>query len=78
MVAKAVESLLDLGITIDLDAEAWRLAVKLSYDHNITIYDAAYASLAAPAGSTLVTSDKKLYNKPGNVLDAALLDNLGV
>ncbi len=78
MVASAVESLLDLGIARDLDAKAWRLAIKLSYDHNVTIYDAAYASLAVLTGSTLATSDKELYNKLGNVLDVTLLDNLRV
>jgi predicted nucleic acid-binding protein len=39
------------------------LAIKLSYDYKIAVYDAVFIALAKLINGIFVTADKKLYEK---------------
>jgi predicted nucleic acid-binding protein len=42
------------------------VAIKLAFEHAITVYDAFYIALAQETGLNLITADKKLYERvPG-------------
>jgi predicted nucleic acid-binding protein len=43
--------------------EIIELAVKLSYDYKIAVYDAVFIALAKLINGIFVTVDKKLYEK---------------
>ena len=63
-VRSAVRALEDLAITIyDFKGELASRAVELAYRFGITVYDAAYVSLAAIRNATLYTADKEVVMK---------------
>jgi len=66
---------LELNIIIPT-IELIKSAVKLSYDYEITIYDAIYLALAKDLEFEFITADKKLYNKIEDVKFVKLLGNL--
>lgn len=60
----AVESLIDLGIDIIVPTKAiLRGAIEIAHKDKISLYDAAYISLAKQLGYCFITADIKLLNK---------------
>jgi len=74
-IASAVKSLKDFEITRELSEEEWEIAVNLSLEKNISIYDAVYAAVAKKEKATLITSDKTLYETLKNIVNTLLLEN---
>jgi predicted nucleic acid-binding protein len=57
-----VQALGDICPILRPDANEWRDAGDLADHHGLTIYDAAYAAVAARRGASLVTLDRKLLD----------------
>lgn len=66
---------LELNIIIPT-IELIKSAVKLSYDYEITIYDAIFVALAKDLEFEFITAYKKLYNKIKSIGFVKLLSNL--
>jgi len=63
-VGEAVASLFDMGFQPRRPAEESLFrAVELGFEHNVTVYDAAYLALAEIEDCTLVTADLKFYER---------------
>lgn len=61
-VCDAVSSLFDMDIDIVTPLpEIIDTAIKLAFEHAISVYDAFYVALAKETGLNLITADKKLY-----------------
>ena len=75
-VKDAIESIstLDIDIIVPLQNTIDK-SITLSFEHNITIYDAFYVALASELGFDLVTADEKLYNKLKSLGFIYLLDD---
>ncbi len=60
----AINSILemDLNIIVPLSSTINR-AIELSFEKDITLYDAFYIALAFDLDFVFITADKKLYNK---------------
>lgn len=52
-------------------------ALKIAYDHELTIYDAIYVALAQGVACSLITADKKLQSKCKS-LDICLLKDFKI
>jgi predicted nucleic acid-binding protein len=64
LIKKSLESFIDLEVDIVIPTiEIIDLAVKLSYDYKIAVYDAVFIALAKLVNGIFVTADKKLYEK---------------
>jgi predicted nucleic acid-binding protein len=64
LIKKSLESFIDLEVDIVIPTmEIIELAVKLSYDYKIAVYDAVFIALAKLVNGIFVTADKKLYEK---------------
>jgi len=59
----AVSHLLELNLSIHSMSGVLENALDLSLDYDITVYDAAYVSLARKLGVPVYTADKKLVKK---------------
>ena len=59
-VAIVLEALREICAAVTPDAQDLAEAAQLAEDHDLTLYDAAYAAVAARRGATLATLDKKL------------------
>ncbi len=53
-------ALRDICPSVHLDADDWRCATALASDHELTVYDAAYAAVARNRGAVLATLDHAL------------------
>ena len=62
-VLKAIEAVKALGLILIDELEVLSKAIKLAFEHGITIYDALYVSLAYEMDSKIVTYDKVLLDK---------------
>ncbi len=63
-VCDALTSLFDMNIDIVTPLpEIIDVAIKLAFEHAITVYDAFYIALAQETGLILITADKKLYER---------------
>ncbi|MEM4346493.1 MAG: type II toxin-antitoxin system VapC family toxin [Candidatus Caldarchaeum sp.] len=63
-VKAALRALEDMGITTyEFKGELRKRAVELAYGFGITLYDAAYVSLAVLQNATLYTADKDVVAK---------------
>jgi len=58
----AVESLKDLAIIVEMDRTNWVKTFELSRTEGISIYDAAYLSLAELNGAKFVTADRRFHD----------------
>jgi predicted nucleic acid-binding protein len=64
LIKKSLESFIDLEVDIVIPTmEIIELAVKLSYDYKIAVYDAVFIALAKLVNGIFITADKKLYEK---------------
>jgi len=64
LIKKSLENFIDLEVDIVIPTmEIIELAVKLSYDYKIAVYDAVFIALAKLINGIFVTADKKLYEK---------------
>jgi predicted nucleic acid-binding protein len=62
--AEAVRQLRNIGIILhDLDDNLIDMTATLSYNENITFYDAAYVALAKTLGTKLITADASLFEE---------------
>jgi predicted nucleic acid-binding protein len=59
-VAIVLDALAEICPVVRPTQEELRLATELVGEHELTIYDAAYAAVARSRGATLVTLDKEL------------------
>ncbi len=76
-VKEAVESLYDLEIDIIVPTrDIIRKAIELAIDHDITVYDAVYVSLAELLDARLVTSDEKLIKASRQLKSVISLNTL--
>lgn len=55
-----------------LEQEVFRIAIS----RGLTVYDASYVALAVKHGLILVTEDKKLSSKAGNIVKVMSFDSL--
>jgi predicted nucleic acid-binding protein len=63
-VCDALTSLFDMNIDIVTPLpEIIDVAIKLAFEHAITVYDAFYIALTQETGLILITADKKLYER---------------
>ncbi|MBI2137665.1 type II toxin-antitoxin system VapC family toxin, partial [Candidatus Woesearchaeota archaeon] len=63
-VVDAVNSLITMGIMIVAPTKrVMNAAISLSYDYDLTVYDAYFVALAQDLEFSFVTSDKTLYRK---------------
>ena len=63
-VKEAADSIIKLGIDIVVPTkDVLDLAISFAFEHNITVYDAYFLSLASLLKFVCVTADEKLYNK---------------
>jgi len=71
---EAVGALIDLGVDIIVPTRSLvRNALELSFERNITFYDASYIALALELGYDFVTADVKLFKKIKSLKLAKLL-----
>ncbi|MEK6889101.1 MAG: type II toxin-antitoxin system VapC family toxin [Nanoarchaeota archaeon] len=71
---KASNQLFDLELkTEKISSSILNKAINISLEHNITIYDALYVSLAQFNGCPLITADKELFKLP-NVIPLEKID----
>jgi predicted nucleic acid-binding protein len=63
-VEEIVDNLFELGIETVLTTPTFtKDALKISYNYQITVYDALYLALAQNLEFEFITADKKLYEK---------------
>jgi predicted nucleic acid-binding protein len=63
-VRDALTSVFDMNIDIVTPLpDIIDVAIKLAFEHTITVYDAFYIALAQETGLILITADKKLYER---------------
>ena len=56
-----IASLMGLHLEkVGVDAETLTLAVEITYEKNVTVYDAAYVALAVRRNTTCITADEKM------------------
>jgi predicted nucleic acid-binding protein len=64
LIKRSLENFIDLEVDIVIPTiEIIELAVKLSYDYEIAVYDAIFIALAKLINGIFVTAYKKLYEK---------------
>jgi predicted nucleic acid-binding protein len=64
LVGEAIDALLDLDLDIVVPTkDLIRESAIISYERNISIYDAVYVALAKETAYELITADKILYDK---------------
>jgi predicted nucleic acid-binding protein len=61
-VATVLEALSEICPAVSTSPQQMRLATELAEQHNLTLYDAAYAASAQDRGATLVTLDSALLD----------------
>jgi predicted nucleic acid-binding protein len=77
LIKKSLESFIDLEVDIVIPTmEIIELAVKLSYEYKIAVYDAVFIALAKLINGIFVTADKKLYEKVKELNLLSLLASL--
>jgi predicted nucleic acid-binding protein len=60
----ALRSIFNMGLDIVTPSpEILEAAITLAFEHQITVYDAFYVALAKEIGLTVVTADKKLFDR---------------
>jgi len=76
---RAMESLYALGIEI-VPATAARIAraLALAYQHDLTVYDAAFVALAEELGADFITADEKLLKKVSTLPFCHFLANVAL
>lgn len=63
-VKKSIKALIDLGITIIIfEDKTVQKAIDVSFQHNITVYDAVYYALALKYRCKLITANPKCFQK---------------
>ncbi|MBI2507382.1 type II toxin-antitoxin system VapC family toxin [Candidatus Woesearchaeota archaeon] len=73
------KSLIDIGIIIMIPTEdTIRSAVETAFQHDITIYDAYFVSLAKELDFDFITADEKFYRKIEKLKSINLLKNLRI
>ncbi len=78
-IKEAVESLYELEIDIIVPTQdVITKAIELAIEHDITVYDATYVSLAELLGAKLVTSDEKLIKACGQLKSVVSLGTLEI
>lgn len=78
-IKEAVESLYELEIDIIVPTrDVITKAIELAIEHDITVYDATYVSLAELLDAKLVTSDKKLIKACGQLKSVISLGTLEI
>lgn len=64
---QAIEEFLALGLTTVSDAALVVAAFHVAHRYAIALYDALYVALAHRVGCTLVTADRRLYERVGHL-----------
>jgi predicted nucleic acid-binding protein len=60
----ALRSIFNMGLDIVTPSpEILEAAITLAFEHQITVYDAFYVALAKEIGLTVVTADKRLFDR---------------
>lgn len=67
-VAKAIDAFKSLGLRVVSDLELLGDAVRIAFENDITVYDSIYLALARRVGGVLITYDRKLLSKGGEVV----------
>jgi len=72
-------SLIDIGMVIVIPtADTIKSAVEVAFQHDITIYDAYFISLAKELNFSFITADEKLYRKIEKLKFVNLLRNMRI
>jgi predicted nucleic acid-binding protein len=75
--ATVLAALREICPTIAADGDDLALAAELAAEHNLTLYDAAYAAVARLRDAQLVTLDRRLLDSALAVTPRELLGQLG-
>lgn len=81
--AEDVEDVLNNFVRLGLDVivptiELTKNANRLSFKHNITIYDSLYLALAEELGYDFITADEKMYRKIQDISFVRLLNEVEI
>lgn len=73
----AVDAFIKSGIQFHItNQEILSASVELAYKHEISVYDASFLALAIHMNATLITADKKMYDKIQDNINVILLAEL--
>jgi predicted nucleic acid-binding protein len=78
MAADAIDLLDAMEISIAADTEIYKRASRLSSEINYHLFDTLYHALALEYGGTLITADKRYYNKTHRLGNICLLADFKV